>query len=110
MTTVLLAITYPLLLAARVINGLTGRDPLRRTRPTAGSYWVERDNPPGDAGYFLEDSPSEKRNHASAGWLAEAVLVSLSRWFAPPRATPNEKFSAAADREQGIPDEMYTLW
>lgn len=110
MTTVLLAITYPLLLAARLVNTVLGRDPLRRARPSGGSYWVKRDSSPGDAGYFLEVSPSEKRDRSSAGWLPEAVLLSLSRWFAPRRSTPGEKFSATADREQGIPDEMYTLW
>ena len=110
MTTLLLAITYPLILAARLINALLGRDPLRRVRPSGDSYWVERENTPGDAGYFVEASPSERRDRASAGWLPEAVLVSLSRWFAPARVTPDEKFSPAADREQGIPDEMYTLW
>ncbi len=110
MTKLLLAITYPLLLVARLANVLSGRDPLRRARPSSGSYWIERDTPSGDAVYFLEVSASDKRERASAGWLPEAVLLALSRWFAPPRATPNEKFSAAADREQGIPDEMYTLW
>jgi hypothetical protein len=110
MTTFLLALTYPLLVAARLVNTVLGRDPLRRVRPNGGSYWVERDTTSGDAGYFLEVSPSEKRDGASAGWLPEAVLVALSRWFAPPRSMPEENFSAAADREQGIPDEMYTLW
>lgn len=110
MTTLLLALLYPLLLAARLINTMRGRDPLRRTRSDAGSYWVERSAPSGDAGYFLETSPAEATMTGSAGWLPERMLVWLSRWYAPPRSTPDEKFSAAADREQGIPDEMYTLW
>ena len=110
MTKLLLAFTYPMLLAAKMINVLLGRDPLRSRRSANGSYWVERDNASGDAGYFLEVSPSEQRDRNSAAWLPETILVWLSRWFAPPRATPDERFSAAADREQGIPDEMYTLW
>jgi hypothetical protein len=110
MTTLLLALLYPLLVAARLFNALLGRDPLRRARPGAGSLWVERTSSSGDAGYFSEESPSENRSRASAAWLPESILVVLARWYAPPRLQPNEKFSAAADREQGIPDEMYTLW
>ena len=110
MTTVLLVLLYPLLLAARLFNALLRRDPLRRGRPAAGSLWVERESASNDAGYFSEASPSEVGRQASAAWLPETVLVALSRWYAPPRARPNEKFSPSADREQGIPDEMYTLW
>ncbi len=110
MTTLLLALLYPLLLIARLFNALRGRDPLRRARPGPGSLWVERNATPSDASYFSQVSPSENRGRASARWLPESILVALSRWYAPPRLRPNEKFSAAADREQGIPDEMYTLW
>lgn len=110
MTNLLLALLYPLLLAARLLNALLGRDPLRRGRPGAGSLWVERSTASSDTSYFSEASPSEEGARASAAWLPESVLVALSRWYAPPRSRPNEKFSAAADREQGIPDEMYTLW
>src|SRR5437868_6027473 len=110
MTTLILTLLYPLLLAARLLNTLLRRDPLRRARPATGSLWVERNTRASDASYFSEVSPSETRGRSSAGWLAESVLVFLSRWYAPPRLRPNEKFSAAADREQGIPDEMYTLW
>ena len=90
------------------MNALLARDPLRRRRPAAGSLWVAR-KVGSDAGYFSEASPSEDAP-ASAARLPESALVALSRVYAPPRARPNEKFSAAADREQGIPDEMYTLW
>lgn len=110
MTTFLLALLYPLLLAAKLVNRLSGRDALLLNRRDADSYWVERAPAQSDAGYFLEVSPVEQRGRASAATFPEAILVWLSRWYAPPRSTPNEKFSAAADREQGIPDEMYTLW
>ena len=110
MTTVLLVLLYPLLLVARLFNALLQRDPLRTGRPPAGSLWVERNDASNDAGYFSEASPAEEGRQTSAARLPEAVLVALSRWYAPPRARPNEKFSASADREQGIPDEMYTLW
>lgn len=110
MTRVFLVLLYPLLLVARLFNALLRRDPLRRGRPAAGSLWVERQNASNDAGYFSEASPVEEGGQASAAWLPETVLVALSRWYAPPRSRPNAKFSAAADRDQGIPDEMYTLW
>ena len=110
MTTLLLTLLYPLLLAARLFNALLVRDPLRRVRPGTGSLWVERNTTASNASYFSEVSPSESGGGSSAGWLPESVLVSLSRWYAPPRLRPNEQFSAGADREQGIPDEMYTLW
>jgi hypothetical protein len=109
MTTPVLVLLYPLLVIARGVNALRGRDPLRRSRPGAGTLWVDRDAVSGDGGYFLETSPAEDRVRASAARLPESLLVSLARWCARPRVTPNEKFSAA-DREQGIPDEMYTLW
>jgi len=110
MTTLLLTLLYPLLLIARGLNALRGRDPLRRSRPGAGTLWVDRDTTANDASYFSQVSPSERLVRASAAWLPESVLVALSRWYAPPRLRPTEKFSAGADREQGIPDEMYTLW
>jgi hypothetical protein len=109
MTTLLLTLLYPLLVAARAMNALLGRDPLRR-RPPAGSLWIARDPAAHDAGYFSESSPNEGRGHGGSGRIAAAVLLLIARWYAPPRSQPNEKFSAAADREQGIPDEMYTLW
>ena len=107
MTNLLLTLFYPLLLLTRLVNALRGFDPLRRRRPGAGSLWVSRGSQGSDAGYFSESSPAEGRQGSA---IARATLLWLSRWYAPPRSSPHEKFSAAADREQGIPDEMYTLW
>lgn len=109
-TTIVLALVYPLLLAARLLNLVLGRDPLRRREPTSRSLWIARDTATSDAGYFSEASPAEGRGHGGFGRLPESVLLRIARWHAPPRLQPREKFSAAADREQGIPDEMYTLW
>jgi hypothetical protein len=108
MTILLLALVYPFLLAARDVNALTGRDPLRLHEPDAPSLWIERQQPPSDATYFTEGSPAE--SGGKSGILPTRMLLWLARWYAPPRARPGEKFSAGADREQGIPDEMYTLW
>jgi hypothetical protein len=107
LTKILLALVYPLLLLARLINVLTGRDPLRSHRPTEASLWIARDLTSTDASYFSEASPAEGRRRAS---LPAALLAWVAKMYAPPRSQPEGKFSAGADREQGIPDEMYTLW
>lgn len=107
MTSVLLTLIYPLLLLTRVVNAMRGHDPLTRQRPAPGSLWVPRRHDADDLTYFSETSPHERDEGFGA---ARRALIWLSRWCAPPRQQPREKFSAAADREEGIPDEMYTLW
>jgi hypothetical protein len=107
MTTLLLTLAYPLLLIARLINAVSGRDPLRLRRPTDASLWIPRNQSSSDSSYFSETSPAEA---AEGGSPAASFLAWVARFYAPPRSQPKEKFSAAADREQGIPDEMYTLW
>jgi hypothetical protein len=109
MIRIILVLLYPLLLMARVADAIAGRDPLRRREPDAASLWIERRPSTGDASYFLEASPAEQDRRGAGRW-PEAVMAAVARWYAPPRLQPEEKFSAAADREQGIPDEMYTLW
>jgi len=108
MTTLLLIMLYPVLVFARLVNAMTGRAPLRRREPAASSLWIERRSPDSDAHYFSEASPVETQR--GAGRWPAVVLAAIARWFAPARLQPQEKFSPAADREQGIPDEIYTLW
>src|SRR6188474_2523489 len=98
MTRILLTLAYPLLLIARMLNGASGRDPLRSRRPAEGSLWIEREPASTDSSYFSETSPAEARQGTS---LPAAFLIWVARFYAPPRAQPKEKFSAAADREQG---------
>ena len=107
MTKLLLTLAYPLLLMSRVLNSMSGRDPLRLRRPDHASLWIERNQGSTDSSYFSETSPAEAAQGSS---LAASFLAWVARFYAPPRSQPKEKFSAAADREQGIPDEMYTLW
>lgn len=108
MTTILLTLVYPLLLLARLFDAIAGRDPLRRRRPRDASLWIVRPPSTTDASYFSEASPAETQ--ARSARIPERLLVWVAGCYAPPRSQPGEKFSAAADREQGIPDEMYTLW
>lgn len=110
LTRILLTLLYPLLLLARVLNLITGRDPLRRRGGRAKTFWIARDAGPDRASYFSEASAVEGRGHGGLGSLAAGPLLALARWYAPRRHQPGEKFSASADREQGIPDELYTLW
>lgn len=105
----LLIILFPLLVLARLLNALLRRDPLRLREP-AGSCWIERDAVPDTASYFTECSQAEGRGHDGLGDLAARPLRAVARLMAPSRPVPGEKLTAAADREQGIPDEVYTLW
>ncbi|HEY6167023.1 MAG TPA: hypothetical protein VI454_03210 [Verrucomicrobiae bacterium] len=107
---IILVLVYPLLLLARLLNALLGRDPLRLREPRGDSLWIARDVESDSASYFSEASAAEGRGHGGVGGLARAPLKILARLYAPPRSAPTGQYSAGADREQGIPDEVYTLW
>jgi len=110
LTKILLVLFYPLLLLTRALNALLGRDPLRLREPEGESFWIAREAEPDRTSYFSEASVAEGRGARGFGGIARGFLKLLGRLHAPQRAHPGEKFSAAADREQGIPDEVYTLW
>ena len=105
----LLILLFPLLLLARLLSLLLGRDPLRLREPE-GSCWIRREAGPDTASYFSEASVAEGRGHGGFSGLAAKPLELAARLAAPPRPVPGERPTAAADREQGIPDEVYTLW
>lgn len=107
---ILLVLLYPVMLFARVLNALLGRDPLRLRRPEGESFWIARGLEPDRVSFFSEMSVTEGHNNGGMGRIAASLLTRLSRINAPPRTTPGEKYSASVDREQGIPDEVYTLW
>jgi hypothetical protein len=108
--TFLLTLVYPLFIAARICNAVLGRDPLRLRRRNDDSLWIERPSQPDSPAYFAETSPAEGHAHGGMGRPAFQLLTWLSLAYSPRRDTPSDKFSAAADREHGIPDELYTLW
>ena len=60
--------------------------------------------------YFSEFSIAEGLGNRGMGGIACNVLLLLARFFAPRRSQPGEVYSPAVDREEGIPDEVYTLW
>jgi hypothetical protein len=106
MARILLVLVYPLLILARIADAVSRRDSMQRRRPPAGSLWITRTQVPSDLDYFSEESPAD----AGSGRLAAVVLSWMARFYAPPREQPLDKVPAKTDREQGIPDEMYTLW
>ena len=110
LTRILLVVLYPLLILARLFNALFGRDPMRLHEPPEASFWIVRSAQPDGGSYFSEESVAEGREHKGFGPIAGGPLRMLARFYSPPRAVPGEKYSAVADREQGIPDEVYTLW
>jgi hypothetical protein len=110
-TRALLTVLYPLLLLARLVNRLFGRDPLVLKRPTAEKTgWIERHVQPDVASYFTESSPADCRSGPSAAKPLIFLLHLLARLYRPPRRVPGTNYEAAADREQEIPEEAYTLW
>jgi hypothetical protein len=110
-TKILLVVIYPLLLLAWLVNRILRRDRLRLNDvPRGESCWIERRLQPNIASYFSEESCSE-----GVGKLTEArpltrLLHSIARFYMPPRETSEAIYKASAEREQGIPDEVYTLW
>lgn len=110
LTKVILVLLYPILILGRILNILSGRDPLRLREPKGDTCWIERGPQASGNAYFLEASEHERRNHGGFGRLATLIFGWVSQLFAPPRKNTGEDFRASVDREQDIPDEVYTLW
>jgi hypothetical protein len=110
LTKVILVLLYPLLILGRILNTLCGRDPLRVREPKSDTCWIERGPEASRTAYFSEASEQEGRSHGGFGRLATLIILWVSRLFAPPRRSTGENFRAAVDRDQDIPDEVYTLW
>jgi hypothetical protein len=110
LTKLILVLLYPLLILGRILNALLGRDPLRLREPNGATCWIERVPEAGRTSYFSEASELEGKNHGGFGRVATGVLGLVARLLAPSRKSTGEDFRAAADRDQDIPDEVYTLW
>jgi len=111
MTKALLVVAYPLVLLAWLVNLVFGRDRLR-LQDTQGreSCWIARQAQPSTLSYFSEQSLSEGGSEWSAARPLTRLLRGVSRLYTPPRPEKGAVYKASADREQGIPDEVYTLW
>ena len=108
LTRLILVVAYSLLLGERGLNWLRRRDPLRLGEPAADSLWIRREAQPVALDYFSEASVAEGLGHSGLG--GRTLARALARLSGPKRDQPAGKFSPAADREVGIPDEVYTLW
>lgn len=96
----ILTALYPLLLIARLVIVLRGRDPLRSKEP-AGSCWIERPPTPSARAYFSEQD-------STVSSVAGSALQTVARAFAPSdQAVATRRVTAVPDE---IPDEVYTLW
>jgi hypothetical protein len=110
-TKTLLVITYPLLLLGWLVNLVLGRDRLRlHDFPDGESCWIERRAQPNITSYFSEESCAEGGVGPSATRLLTRLLRGIARLYTPPRQASGVTYKASAEREQGIADEVYTLW
>src|SRR6266581_814253 len=111
-TKTLLVVMYPLLLLAYLVNRLLGRDSLRLDDvPSRASCWIERRRTqPTIQSYFSEESCTEGGGEPGAPRLLARFLRAIARLYRPPRRGDEPIYKASAEREQGIPDEVYTLW
>jgi hypothetical protein len=110
-TKTLLLLIYPVVLVAWLVNQVLGRDRLRlRDIPGGESCWIERCSQPNTASYFSEESCAEGAGELSAARPLTRLLRGIARLYRPPRRATGAIYKASAEREQGIPDEVYTLW
>jgi hypothetical protein len=121
-TRALLAILYFAMFPVIWLTRRTNQSRLQLDDPGTPSYWLVRKPDAGRDSYFFETSTVEgapaPREGSESGpriggrspWLA-AILITIARWYAPPRESVAGKvLSSIADREEGVPDEIYTLW
>ncbi len=114
-TKLLLALIYLLTLPLRFCHMLRGHDRVRLKEPrSADSFWITRDETPDSNSYFLESSVAEGRGETASGtrgaaWWITPLLLLVSKAYAPPREVTSSRHSRA-ERDESIPDEVYTLW
>jgi hypothetical protein len=110
-TKFLLVLMYPLVLLARAVNGVFKWDRLHlREGRREQSCWIVRQEAPDILRYFSEQSSSEGAPASSAASPILTLLWGLSRLYRPRRTSGGGRYESSAEREQGIPDEVYTLW
>lgn len=97
------------MLPARAAGKVVGRDPLRLRKPTGvDSYWTPKAPAGGRESYFSPGSPGDRPGGVSR--LLLPLFRATARVAAPKRRDVTETRTSAAQREEGIPDEIYTLW
>ena len=110
-TKILLVLMYPLVLLARAVNAVFKWDRLHlKEGKREQSCWIARQEKADILRYFSEQSSSEGAPRWSAASLVLTLLWSLSRFYRPRQTMGGGTYKSSAEREQGIPDEVYTLW
>ena len=112
MLNAVVAVLYGLcILPGKAAAVVFGRDSLRLRRPAgATSYWLPKAPAGGLESYFSTGHGRPERGAASATWFVLPAFYGVARLVAPRRRDLIESRTSAAEREQGIPDEIYTLW
>ena len=100
---------YPLLILAGLGNRLIGFDRLRLRKSVQPSHWLERPQPD-LASYFSEASQCEGNGGPSLVKPVACLFELVARLYRPRRQTGEPNYKPSAERDQGIPDEVYTLW
>jgi hypothetical protein len=109
------------LLPVAVVRRLLGRDPLQINRPPDGSsFWLARPTVTDRQSYFCEASmtegkralcqASERTTDRGVARCLTPPLQLLAVLCAPKSKATVENSPSAADRDEDIPDEIYTLW
>jgi hypothetical protein len=108
LTIALLVVLYGLcILPARLLGLLLGRDALRlRPMRQKSSYWLARPPVTDMQAYFSQSSPDT--SHVTNRYVI-SIFRGISALYAPRRQVEPESASSG-QRQQDIPDEIYTLW
>lgn len=121
-TRALLAILYFAMFPLIWLTRRSNRAHLQLDDPGTASYWLVRKADAGRESYFSEVSTVEGIPAPREGLedgprvgggssLLAAMLNTIAGWYAPPRQPiAGKAVPSMADREQGVPDEIYTLW
>ncbi len=112
----LAAFFYLVMLPARLWLAKLGQDMLQLQPVQKSSYWLERKPGTELESYFSQSSPVEltgRDKYLSHGGMARYLMPFFLFWarlFAPAPAPKTEVTTNSVAKEEGIPDEIYTLW
>jgi hypothetical protein len=108
---IFLLLLYPAVMGLRLLSRILGRDPLRLKEPSDDSLWIVRGEEHDSAHYFLEASDLEGKDSGGVAGPLIGLLRAVSILFkpCPPNGHPGAEHRTP-DRDQDIPDEVYTLW
>jgi hypothetical protein len=99
------------ILPSRAAGRLLGWDPLRLRRTAdQDSYWVPKASPGSLESYFSPGSGRAATPRATTAWYLPLYYTLAKVAASKRRLADTETRTSAAARDEGIPDEIYTLW